>query len=260
MNGVTLTGSGTTQISGILTLSTSTMTSLHTAVTQISGTITGAGNLSIGGAATWTSANGAGINGTGTANVVSGGTSTLPSGYIDNTSRPLTNDGTIMVNNANLGMDRNTTVLLTNESDGVINLVGASPNIYDVQSGTATFTNLGKLNSSATGTATISTPITNASSGTVSVQSGELLLSGSTHTNSGTVKVGDSSTASSLVVSGQYLQSAGTTTVALSSKLTSNGSTVAIEGGSLNGAGTVMSPVTTSGTGTVQNASEYRAP
>jgi hypothetical protein len=186
---------------------------------------------------------------------VSGATLTIPT--VNNPvdlGRPMTNDGTITVNNSGLWLVPSNGSL-TNETDGVINMVGANPVITYPAGHPGSFTNAGTLNSSSTGTATIVDSFANQTLGKVLVTGGELLLSNSTHTNSGTITIGNGSSSSSLVVSGQYQQAAGSTTVSASSTLTSTGSNVAIAGGTLFGAGTVTSPVATSLTGTVQNGS-----
>jgi hypothetical protein len=211
--------------------------------------------VSIEGNATWIGDFGTPITGTGTVNVVSGAKLTIPSGTAVTLGRPMTNDGTITVNNSTFGLIFGSSGSLTNETDGVIKLTGASPVINEGSGAGLAFTNSGTLDSSATGTATIAVSITNQPLGKLDVSPGNLSLTNGAFPNSGSVMIGDGSAPSTLTVANQYQQLAGSTTIAIGSTLTTTSSDVALSGGVLEGAGTVTSSVLSSGTGVVENAS-----
>ena len=192
MSAVTLSGSGTVVVNGP-TLTLTGTTTIDSALTFSSGTISGTGSLTLGGATTWS---GGAVK---VATSVPSGASVSVTGaaFLEST---LQNDGTVSVAAGDALEFAGGT--LTNNSDGTVKLSGNTAQLYD-NSGTNAFTNSGTLDVApgSGNTDTISVPTTNGSTGNIEVDNGTLsittltnvsgtTLSGGKYTLTGVLKIG----------------------------------------------------------------------
>ncbi|MEY2880942.1 MAG: hypothetical protein RLZZ15_3322, partial [Verrucomicrobiota bacterium] len=199
-------------------------------------------DLTLNGAATWTSGNWNSPAGGGTARVAPGATLTISTTNLhDFDRRTITNHGTIAWQAGQWRTGNGGG--LVNAADGVINDT-ASNFLSNGYGGATSFTNLGTYNKNAAGVSHLEEPITN--SGTVNVTTGVLDLGGGGGTTGGSLIN---------VASGAVLnQSGGNFSFADATTLASAGS-VSVSGGTLTfAAGAFTLPAFTATNGTLAGA------
>jgi uncharacterized repeat protein (TIGR01451 family) len=178
------------------------------ALTLSGGTLTGSGDVTVGGPSTWS---GGTIAGTGGFTFAGGAVVTMPGTNAVTLARPLVNEGTIHFTAAANGMLIDGVRI---RNDGAFDI--HSSQAIAATAGTPSFVNRGTLKKSGgSGVMQFDAPLSN---------------SGLVRIASGTMHFGDS-----------YVQSAGTTTVVSGATLQTE--TIALNGGSLTGNGTVAGTV-----------------
>jgi hypothetical protein len=184
LNGATFSGAGLTRLTSATVTATLTgTTTVNTLFSLSGGTITGAGNLTLTGTSTWSSGI---IDLTGT--TTSSGTLTVTGINTSQLWGPLTNSGTLTIP-AGDSLELVSPGVLTNAVGGTIDLAGSGSGLHGY-SGEGQVVNNGTINAALTsGTATISTSLTNNATGVINLGAATLAATDG-FTNSGTVNIG----------------------------------------------------------------------
>jgi hypothetical protein len=254
LDGAAVTDTGTLQVNGTLNVAgaasvqaltvnggTIDVTGALTASSlSLNATLTGPGDVTVSNAFTFT---GGGLTGTGQTFLE--GTSTLGGGFFATLSdRTVNNDGTATFTNGGITVTNNG---VWNNDAGGTTVLRAGASLGNFFAGPdAAFNNAGLLQTTGGGSPTVGVPLFNTATGTVQVQSGTTLSLGffpGPFETAGTVTVALNAT----FLVGNYTQTAGSTTVDGTLSLTNpfiSGAAVSVNGGALNGAGTINANVT----------------
>jgi fibronectin-binding autotransporter adhesin len=188
VNGATFGGAGTTRVANATVNLTGT-TTISSAFQFTGGTIDGAGALALNGGGTWDYGT---MQGAGTTTIGAGSTLLVPNANCYATTlRPFTNHGTLTVANGGCtGFYVGNGALLTNASDGVIDLQG-SVTIGDWDTSGQTISNAGVIkHSSGNVVVTITISTTNTATGELRADAGTLAMTTLTNVSGSTVTDG----------------------------------------------------------------------
>ena len=243
VNGATFGGAGTTRVQGATVNLTGT-TTVSSPFLFDGGTIDGAGALALNGGGTW---NYGTMQGAGATTIAASTTVSMSSGNCyPLVLRPLTNHGTLTLSNAGCsGMYVGSSAVVTNASDGTIDLQGAGTSINTWDSSATLLSNAGVIKrSTGSGSSTIGIPVNSSSTNGLQVQAGTLSLAvDSTISGSTSVSVGATLSLdyATFAVNGASFGGAGTThvqgaTVSLTGT-TTIGSVFLFDSGTIDGAG-----------------------